>query len=144
VSSEVLSCVNFCATRRNTSRQADGGRPILRGTGVCRALSGSSNCAPSGLNGGSRPQRRSSIKRELRWIARRAALGGVWCEARDGEELVLILPTANSPRGFGSSDGKCLFFFGFDVSEERVREDVRERVRELGVHCEKGRLLVVR
>jgi hypothetical protein len=37
-----------------------------------------------------------------------------------------------------------LFFFGFDVSEERVREDVRERVRELGVHCEKGRLLVVR
>jgi hypothetical protein len=44
--------------------------------------------------------------------------------------------TTNSPRGFGSSDGNHVFCFefGLEVGQERVREDVRERVQELGVH----------
>jgi hypothetical protein len=69
-------------------------------------------------------------------MARIAGVSGVWCEVRGGRELILILPTASSPRGIGSSDRNCVFFlhFGFKIGEERVREDVRERVQELGVH----------
>jgi hypothetical protein len=52
----------------------------------------------------------------------------------------LLALTAKSRRGFGSSDGNSLFFlhFGFKVREDRVRQDVGERVHEVGVHCERG------
>lgn len=48
----------------------------------------------------------------------------------------VIGSTANSRRGFGSSEGNCLFCFNFDfeVSKEGVGEDIAECLHELGVH----------
>jgi hypothetical protein len=69
-------------------------------------------------------------------IARIAGVSGVWCEVRDGDELVLILPTANSPRGNSSSDRNYLFFlhFALEIGQQRVGENLGERVHEVGVH----------
>jgi hypothetical protein len=107
------------------------------GTGASRVLGGRSNS--DATRDSTRIEAATRLVRSgvnYDGIARIAELGGVWCEARDGEGLVLIIPTANSPRGFGSSDGNCLFCFDFDleISEDGVSDDVAERLQELGVH----------
>lgn len=56
---------------------------------------------------------------------------GMWCGV---DVATCVRLTANSPRGFGRSHGNCLFFFGFEIDEERIREDIRERFHELSVH----------
>jgi hypothetical protein len=102
--------------------------------------------APGGLDGGRGRHDAARSGANYDGSARIAGLSGVWCGAREGEELILILSTAKSRRGFGSSDGNDLFFlrFGFEVGEEGVRKDVCERLHQGGVHVAFGSLPWVR
>jgi hypothetical protein len=71
-------------------------------------------------------------------------LGGVWCARRGSDESLGL--TASSPRGFGRSDRKCVYFlhFRFEIREEGVRKDIGERLHQVGVHVAFGSLRWVR
>jgi len=110
-----------------------GGPASFGGTGASRFLSGRSKLSAGGPGRG---RGRHDVRRSGGNYDGIARTAGVWCEARDGEKLILILPTANSRRGFGSSDSNYLFRFefGLEISEDGVRQDIGERLQELGVH----------